>query len=328
MGLTKEEFAGKSDYEIFPKEEADFFKIRDAMVFRNNRAFKNEETMSYPNGQKRTFEVHKAPFHDDQGNILGLVGISRDITDRLKERKEIEEARTRQQSMSQQQAEAMTRLSEQLGHILDGSDYKPANNEIAPADFTRIRMLVEGLNSFIRTIFRNPVLSNKGTDPEILFIKLEKRIEEALADRDIRISFTSPPELPEIVFVDDSRLIRTIYFFINILTLDNPEGTLSISNQCVEKLLITSISLKADSIHDSTMGLIDRLIRKEPGRFYPTEKETPIEITMAEIELEMLKSTVKLSRREKSFIQLEITTPFPHGIEYLNQYYAPKNEFS
>ncbi len=38
--------------------------------------------MVYPDGQKRKFEVYKAPFHDTEGKILGLIGISRDITDR------------------------------------------------------------------------------------------------------------------------------------------------------------------------------------------------------------------------------------------------------
>lgn len=82
LGMTKDEIVGRSDYELFPREKAEHFTRRDGMIFRTNKPYKNEEWMVYPDGQKRKFEVYKAPFHDSEGNILGLIGISRDITDR------------------------------------------------------------------------------------------------------------------------------------------------------------------------------------------------------------------------------------------------------
>lgn len=82
LGMTKDEIIGRSDFELFPREKAEHFIRRDGMIFRTNRPYKNEEWMVYPDGQKRKFEVYKAPFHDSKGNILGLIGISRDITDR------------------------------------------------------------------------------------------------------------------------------------------------------------------------------------------------------------------------------------------------------
>lgn len=82
IGMSKNEIIGRTDYDLFPREKAEHFIRRDGMIFRTNRPYKNEEWMVYPDGQKRKFEVYKAPFHDSDGNILGLIGISRDITDR------------------------------------------------------------------------------------------------------------------------------------------------------------------------------------------------------------------------------------------------------
>jgi len=82
MGMTKEDIIGQSDYELFPREKAEHFIRRDNLIFRTNKPYKNEEWMVYPDGHKRKFEVYKAPFHDSEGKILGLIGISRDITDR------------------------------------------------------------------------------------------------------------------------------------------------------------------------------------------------------------------------------------------------------
>ena len=82
MGMEKSEIIGRNDYDLFTRERAEFFIRRDGLVFRNNRPYKNEEWMTYPDGKRRKFEVYKAPFHDSEGRILGLIGISRDITDR------------------------------------------------------------------------------------------------------------------------------------------------------------------------------------------------------------------------------------------------------
>ena len=79
-GLSKEDIIGRSDYEIHPAEKADFFISRDKMVFRYNRGFKNEEDLTFPNGQTRTYQVYKVPLHDSTGRTIGLVGVSRDVS--------------------------------------------------------------------------------------------------------------------------------------------------------------------------------------------------------------------------------------------------------
>lgn len=84
-GLHKGQIIGRSDYDIHPREKAEFFTKRDQLVFRNNRAFKNEETLHFPNGTSRLYQVYKAPFRDGKNRAVGLIGISRDITDLRRE---------------------------------------------------------------------------------------------------------------------------------------------------------------------------------------------------------------------------------------------------
>ena len=81
VGRLKHHIIGRSDYDIHPQEKAEFFVMHDIPVIRHNRAFKNEETLTFPDGKERLYQVYKAPFHDPQGRVIGLVGISRDITD-------------------------------------------------------------------------------------------------------------------------------------------------------------------------------------------------------------------------------------------------------
>ncbi len=324
LGYTKEEIAGKSDYEIFPKEEADFFKIRDAVIFKNNRPYKNEEEMTYPDGRKRAFECYKAPFHDDKGNILGLVGISRDITDRLQERKQLEEARKQQKHISEYQADAMIVISKQLSSLLSGTDFSKGPAETDATHTTRIQLLLEGLNSFIQGLFKSATPDNSGLDPEHLFVRLEQLIRHALSKQKITLSFSVAEDLPEIAFSDEARLIRTFYFLIKTLTFDLPTGDLQVNSRCRDKMLLTVIRISSSALPPKKIDMISRLIRREEGIPFLQEEDDPIELTMVNIELETLSSSIKVITNKPDVIELRVKTPFPYGIEYLHQYYDPK----
>ena len=295
------------------------------MVYRNNRAYKNEEEMTYPDGIKRTFEVHKAPFHDDQGNILGLVGISRDITDRIQARKELEEARSRKQSLSQQQSEAMVHLSGQLSRLIDNNGLEQHGDEGRSYNLTQVRLLLEGLNSVIQTMFKSTALENKGVDPEVLFIKLENRLTEALSRQDLEITFTPPPDLPEIVFVDDTRMLRALYFLLRALTFALDRGSVYINCSCPEKTLIIKTGITSENLPAAALERVNKIIVHDDKNPFKPGIEDPVELTMAGIELKALKAETIILNSSSNTLEVELIFPFPHGVEYLNRFYSPKN---
>ena len=81
MGLEKSQIIGKTDWMLFPKEEAAFYYQKDSFVLKTGKPQRNIEWMCYPDGVARRFQVFKAPYYNKEGKIIGLVGISRDITD-------------------------------------------------------------------------------------------------------------------------------------------------------------------------------------------------------------------------------------------------------
>ena len=81
MGLEKSQIIGKTDWMLFPKEEAAFYYQKDSFVLKTGKPQRNIEWMRYPDGVARRFQVFKAPYYNKEGKIIGLVGISRDITD-------------------------------------------------------------------------------------------------------------------------------------------------------------------------------------------------------------------------------------------------------
>ena len=82
MGIAREELLGKSDYDFFPKKEADVFWAVDERVFTTGRESINEEKISDPQGQPHTIITRKTLYTDEKGNQY-IVGLIRDITDRV-----------------------------------------------------------------------------------------------------------------------------------------------------------------------------------------------------------------------------------------------------
>ncbi len=95
IGLTSEEdVLGKTDLELFPKEVAEKFIADDSSVMLTGKSIiKREEFYFDKDGQKRWLQTSKLPLKDDKGNIIGLIGIGRDITEQRLAQEALQEER-------------------------------------------------------------------------------------------------------------------------------------------------------------------------------------------------------------------------------------------
>ncbi|MDO8426590.1 MAG: MEDS domain-containing protein, partial [Deltaproteobacteria bacterium] len=90
VGLGGEEIIGKKDTEFFPPDLAAFCLESDMKVLEKRDALRFEESYMGKDGERRFFDTIKAPLFDSEGRIAGLVGVSRDVTERKRQNEEIE----------------------------------------------------------------------------------------------------------------------------------------------------------------------------------------------------------------------------------------------
>jgi diguanylate cyclase (GGDEF)-like protein/PAS domain S-box-containing protein len=81
----------KSDYEIFPKQEADVFWAEDELVFQTGQSQENEEELTDAFGTTHLIATKKSLHKDASGNLF-LVGIIRDITKHKRAEQELRQA--------------------------------------------------------------------------------------------------------------------------------------------------------------------------------------------------------------------------------------------
>jgi len=83
FGASEAEIAGKTDYDFVDKELADFFREHDNKAMAAGHPSSNEESLTFvADGYQGTFETLKTPMRDDQGRLIGILGIARDISER------------------------------------------------------------------------------------------------------------------------------------------------------------------------------------------------------------------------------------------------------
>ncbi|NNM52787.1 MAG: PAS domain S-box protein [Pseudomonadales bacterium] len=93
FGASEAEIVGKTDYDFVEKELADFFRAKDREAMTKGRACVNEEWITYAvDGRRVLLETTKKPMFDAQGQLLGILGIGHDITERKRLEAKLQES--------------------------------------------------------------------------------------------------------------------------------------------------------------------------------------------------------------------------------------------
>ncbi|WP_157270953.1 PAS domain S-box protein [Azohydromonas aeria] len=83
LGRPRQELAGLRDRDLLPAEFAEKVEAQDRLIMGEGRTVRIEETLlDASHGQPRVFSSIKAPVRAPDGQIVGMLGIARDVTER------------------------------------------------------------------------------------------------------------------------------------------------------------------------------------------------------------------------------------------------------
>jgi two-component system CheB/CheR fusion protein len=78
----RDEIIGKKDHELFNKDIADCFVADSVKVINELKPFSSEGWITCSDDRRCFLETRKTPYWGPDGELIGIIGISRDITDR------------------------------------------------------------------------------------------------------------------------------------------------------------------------------------------------------------------------------------------------------
>lgn len=123
FGAKEKDIIGKTDYDFVSKEMADFFRKHDKAAMVKGRSGRNEETVVFADdGHSEILETIKTPMFRSNGELSGVLGIGRDITERkqAEEKKEALEARLQRAEKMEAIGTLAGGVAHDLNNVLSG----------------------------------------------------------------------------------------------------------------------------------------------------------------------------------------------------------------
>jgi len=120
FGAREEEIVGKTDYDFVNKELADSFRDHDRKAMRAGGPSINEEWIVFADGGERVLvETIKTPMRDTAGELIGVLGVARDITLRKQMEEALADSEARYRAVMEQAPEPVAICDPETGEILE-----------------------------------------------------------------------------------------------------------------------------------------------------------------------------------------------------------------
>ena len=258
VGRTPAELVGKRDFEIYPEETARQFVEDDRKVLAEGRAMSFEGVASSASGTQ-AYLVTKGVYRDRDGKILGLYGISHDITELRAAQDSLEQ--TRAALFRSQKMEAVGQLTGGIAH-----------------DFNNILMVILGNLELLR--IRLPEATDQTIELIDETLRATKHGQDLTADL---LAFSRRRQLnPQPVAINAlvenlvRMLARTLGASIRINTAASRDAGVALVDPAALEAAILNIALNARDAMPEGGTLTIRTSRVEISQAPRTDDDLPI----------------------------------------------------
>ena len=232
------ELLGKQDSDLFPKELADGFQADDITVLESGEPVDHQEELvvNQETGAQSWILTTKVPFRDKQGHIIGLVGIGRNITERVQM-----EHRVREAERMAAIGKITTSLSHEIRNPLSAikmnlqilkknhqlTDHAQRHIDISISEMMRLEGILSEVLDFAKPLY--PKLSNCHVNR--LLSSCLQILHGKFEQKHLLVLQTFDPNIP-IVRGDEKKLSQAfINLLLNAIDASDYEGKLWVSSR-------------------------------------------------------------------------------------------------
>lgn len=240
-GRTVDEITHRTVYDLLPVDVADRITANDKLMLTQMVSSTSEGWETYPDGRRVLFDVIKTPFWSSEGELLGILAISRDITSRKAVEEEIRQARDLAQEATRMKSDFLANMSHEIRtpmNAIIGMAHLALRTELTPRQADYLRKIQESgkhlLGILDDTLDFSKIEAGKLTmehanfELERVLDNVANLIGEKAGAKGLELVFDIADDVPDSLVGDSLRLGQVLINFANNAVKFTHSGEVSI----------------------------------------------------------------------------------------------------
>ena len=279
------DIVGRGDHQLLGQEWADTVSAIDQNILARQEKTSYEHWITYKDGRRVLFETVKAPFWDHKGQLVGIMGISRDITQRKDDEDAVRLAKESAEEATRMKSDFLANMSHEirtpmnaiigLSHLALKTDLTPRQRDY----ITKVHRSGQHLLGIINDILDfSKVEAGKLTIESIDF-ELDKVLDnvanlitEKCSAKGLELVFNIAPDVPPALVGDSLRVGQILINYANNAVKYTESGEIMISVS-VADMTLEDVLLRF-SVRDTGLGLTEEQIGRLFQSFSQADSST------------------------------------------------------
>ncbi len=214
-----DDVVGHTDHELFSKEIADEYYKTDKEILEKGSEIHLESWTKFSDGSSRLMHTIKSLLYDSDKNVIGILGVSRDITERKYNEEEFKKAKVEAEKARQATSDFLTNMSHELRTPLNAvigcsellstttTDSKQKNyiNTIKSAG-NNLLSLIDDIMDLSKVEAGKIEIQLSPVNPNLIFNDIHQILSMKATEKGLQCIMEIDEEIPHTLLLDDTRL--------------------------------------------------------------------------------------------------------------------------